>query len=176
MGTMSGVKAVFGLSGSGVPSGINVSGTQRLGVSQSDESFADADIIYSFSATSAAAADTAILSMATGAIDIDGTSTEITRRNSGTSDFAALDFEGATLPTMVTLYAVLIERIATPVDVVTVVFQDTGLGSFSFNETDIGMIQLAFTSGHPFGGLDEMTLTFASAADSVRVTVVGKSS
>ena len=172
---MSGIKAVYGLSGSGVPTGVNVSGTQRLGVSQTEVIPSDADIIYSVTITSGEASSIAFLQLATGSIDVDGTTTTVTRRSGGTADTSAFDFEGAPLPTMDTLYGFLIERSVTPVDVVSISFEDAGIGVFNFDETSTGVIERIFASGYSFGGLDAITIEFAAIADSVTLTIVGKS-
>ena len=177
MGTMSGIKATLGLSGSGVPSGVNVDGNSRIGESYADVPHTEADIIYSVTITGNDSGDDATLNLATGAITVNGTP-DVTRRGTETDNLAAVDFEGADLPAMVTLYSVRIGMV-TSVDTSNVVlkFSTTDTNVFGKQSTSTANAQCLWDYGDGCPTTSR-TLVISPAEDGgiITITVAGKSS
>lgn len=170
---MSGIKAVYGLSGSGVPSGVNVSGTQRIGVTQTDASLPAVNIIYSFRITANAPSDVATLTLSTGAIVKTTGSPDVTRFGSAVGELAAVDFEGVALPTMATGFAILVKRnenggVGDSVDVIS-------------SSADNPSISLANIDGlppllSPLNAVGTIAFSFNADGDYVDVTIAGTAS
>ena len=91
MGTISNASAIIGLKASGTPTKTNVTGSNTIGLTQSNIPLSDADIAYSFKVVSTTAADVATLDLKTGVVT--GTTGAPT-----ITDGDGNDFEGVTLP------------------------------------------------------------------------------
>lgn len=143
----------------------NVTGTAVIG-EQIGIDFDDADIAYSFKVTSTGAGDVATLTLSSGAVaQTTGTPT--------ISD-AGTDFEGVTLSTLVTLYAILFKR-TTAAGAVAVASSSGDLPDI----TDLaggaaGQVLVTYPSGITSPGT--VALTMAATAESVEMVVIGKSS
>ena len=174
---MSGIKSTFGLSGSGVASGLLVSGTQRLGSPYEDVPHADADIVYSFKIVGSAETDDATLNLTTGDITVNGTP-EVTRRGTETDNLTGVDFEGADLPSMLTLYSILIEiesGVSTSNAILKFSTTDTNLFIKQSTSTAKARCQWDYEEGCP---TTSRTLLMTPAEDGgiITVTIAGKSS
>ena len=173
MGTMSGVKAVFGLSGSGVPTGINVSGTQRLGVSQSDAVFTTApNIFYSVTITATATTDVATLNLASGVIVQTTGTPDVTRRGSEIDNLAGVDFEGVDLPTSIKNYGVLFQGEEGNTGWTTITPTNAYLPTFLISSGN----RLLWNSDVGESSPGNVALAFAVIGDSVTITVAGGTS
>ena len=167
MGTMSAGVATFTLKASGVPAGTNVEGSMRLGVTQTDKSFPDADICYSFRVEANDDGNSVELDIPTGVVTaVVGSPTII--------DGDGKDFEGATLPALVTGYAILAHRDPNQtngyIDVVA-----SGAAEEAFNvriHERANLIPLV--TSLPSSGI--ITITFQTDNDWIEVTILGKSS
>jgi hypothetical protein len=164
MGTISRARASVGLTASGTPTKTNVTGAVEIGVPQFTSEFTDANIAYSFKVTATGASDVATLTYSTGVV-AQTTGTPTIDGGDG------LDFEGATLPTMVTAYALLLTAPST--NSAAVVFSGGVAvlpGGVSFSH---------FGSGLTVGS-SALSITFSSfgdpSGDTVKVTIIGKSS
>lgn len=163
MGTISSAKAFYGLKAVGTPTGTNVGNNVEVGVSTTPVAFSDANVAYSFKVTSTGATDVATLTFSSGSVaQTTGTPT--------ITDGDGKDFEGATLGTLATLYAVLVER-------------STGTGSVGVTASSDEIIDIA-DSSEAFsllqswaGGIASpgtLALSFDTSGDIVTVTVLGK--
>ena len=174
MGTISDAAAFIGLKATGTPVGTNVNGTVTVGVANTQVSFPDADIAYSFKGTSTASGDVMTLSMETGVASSTTGSVTIV-------DGDGRDFEGTLLPVMARLHAVFV-KITNPNGSVTSEIEDSGSGFSWFS------LYGASTGGdNPTGTyisqsgraatMSDITLvtTFEYPADSVEITIVGSS-
>ena len=141
-----------------------------IGETLTTKNFSTADIVYSIKITAAAASNVATLDLATGVVTKTTGSPSVARRTGGTSDLAALDFEGATISNVVTGHAILV----TPTVIVgniTVASSSSGCPDYTFTVAD-PIVPLF----GPFTPNGNVAFTFANASDSVTVTVIGKSS
>jgi hypothetical protein len=101
--TITSATANYGLSALSTPTGTSIANDVRIGVPPGSIAFADADIVYSFKVVAAAAGNVATLTLSSGAVaQTTGTPT--------ITDGDGKDWEGVTLPTMVTGYAILMQR------------------------------------------------------------------
>lgn len=163
MGTISNASAIIGLKASGTPTKTNVTGSNTIGLTQSNIPLSDADIAYSFQIGAPAGGETATLDLTTGVVS--GTAIII--------DGDGKDFEGKTLPPLVTLQSVHVKG------------GEFNLGNLSFTNT-IGADQAATIRANDISlwassnGLpnssDSYTFTLGAAGDSATITVIGKSS
>ena len=167
MGTISSAHAIHGLNAAGTPTGTNITGTSQIGVAQTSQAFSDADIAYSFKVTSTGGGDVATLTISSGSVaQTTGTPT--------ITDGDGNDFEGATLPTLVTLYAILIER-STSDDTIAVSSSSDDLPDIlELGGGLAGSVMTIFDSGITSPGT--VAFTFTGVGDVVTVTVLGKSS
>ena len=167
MGTISSARAIYGLNAAGTPTGTNITGTSQIGVAQTSQAFADADIAYSFKVTSTAPGDVATLTLSTGAVaQTTGTPT--------ITDGDGKDFEGATLPTLVTLFSFLMTR-ETSEDTISVLSSSDDLPDVpEFGGGLPAHLATAIPGGVTSPGT--IAITFTGTGDIVTVTVIGKSS
>jgi ribosomal protein L31 len=163
MGTISAASAIYGLRAAGTPTGTNVTGSVEVGISQTSVSFADADIAYSFKVTSTGDGDVATLTLSSGSVAQTTGTTTIT-------DGDGKDFEGATLPSMMTVYALM----------VSVSGEEWEVGSTLSQLPDITIASGSRTLAIIDGGVATSTATVAftstAASSIITVTVLGKSS
>ena len=165
MGTISDSAAFIGLKATGTPVGTNVNGTVTVGVGNTQVSFSDADIAYSFKVTSTGTSDQADLDLATGAVTASTGSPTIV-------DGDGNDFEGESLATLVTPLAILVQADEGNSGVVKFFHAVVG------NTSDGPRQQLA-PGGWVIGTMSSETMADNSfelleSRDSVTVTVVGK--
>ena len=151
-------RIVYGASAIGIETGPGTTGTVQIGIGQQAVNFADADINYCVGAQLAAIGDFVQISLDSGLAT--GTGATI-------QDGDGKDYQGETLKTLVTLYAVLVEITA---------------GSANLQAGGIDMAPAPLQFWNP-AGLTEDFLSLgyvkitATAADSeVFVTIIGKSS
>ena len=164
MGSVSNARAVYGLLASGSPAKVNVNGALTIGVDQTQVAFTDADIAYSFKVTSTGASDVARLDMSAGTVaQITGTPT---------IEDAGADFEGSSLPTLVTGYVVCVTTPADNSDVVDVQM-------FGAPLTGPWPPEKSIEAGGWFigtiGDVYDLNFTFSASGDVVTVTILGKS-
>ena len=130
--------------------------------------FTDADIVYSFNVTATGSSDIALLTFATGVVtQTNGTPT--------ISDGDGKDFEGITLPTTVTYYAIMVEVTASAgTPNISATHSDTLL---DFGDmASVGDIALRTIVGGATDSSDTLAITLVSPGDACTVTVIGKSS
>lgn len=157
---MSNARAIYGLTGTGTPTSTNVAGSMLIGVEQTQSAFATADIVYSFKVTGNGTNDVATLTLSSGVV----------AQTTGTpaiTDGDGKDFEGSTLPAMVTGYAILVKSSGTTVQVTS---------SFASNPDIILESASTVPLLCPFVMNGTIDFTLADSSASVTVTVVGKSS
>lgn len=155
--------ARFGLVGRVTPAGTRITGPLLVGEREASISWNDADIVHSFKVTAAAAANVATLTISSGAVaQTTGTPT--------ITDGDGNDAEGIALPTMVTLYGILVKMTTAGTSVTVAGTQ--GLAGVLESVGD--RLQIGFASGRTT--LGTVTLTFAGGAEAVEVVVLGKSS
>jgi hypothetical protein len=163
MGDINSARAKFGLQATGTPTNTNVSGLQRVGEWPSTLPLAGANITYSFQIGAPVGGETATLDLTTGVVT--GTAIII--------DGDGKDFEGDTLPALVTLQSVYVKG------------GEFNLGDLSFTNT-IGADQAstirandvslwASNTGLP-NSSDSYTFTLGASGDGATVTVTGKTS
>jgi hypothetical protein len=162
MGAITNCRAVYGLFGTGTPAGTNVTGDVTIGKSQTGLTFDDANIGYSFRVVSTGATDVATLTVSSGSVAQTTGAPTIT-------DGDGKDFEGVTLGTLATSRMILIEPTATNTGVLRVTSSSTTDGFDKY---------FPATSGRPllcsFPASGTIAITFAATANSVKVTVFGK--
>lgn len=164
MGVISNARLTYGLSASGTHTGTNQTGSIIVGKPQTTKNFLTADIAYAFSVTSDDAADVATLTISTGVV-AQTTGVPIIADGDGN------DFEGDALTPIVTAYAMLVEPIGTTTGTLEVSSSVTsnGIGkTFAAGSTTPLLCQIPSTG--------TISFTFSQAADSYKVTVLGKSS
>lgn len=164
MGIISNARLTYGLSASGTHTGTNQTGSIIVGKPQTTTNFSTADIAYSFSVTSDAASDVATLTISTGVV-AQTTGTPVIADGSGK------DFEGDTLTSIVTAYAMLIEPVGTTTGTMAVLSSVTTNGiskTFGAGATTPLLCQIPSTG--------TISFTFSQADDGYKVTVLGKSS
>lgn len=154
-------KAVYGLSATGTPARTQVSGASTIGQGQTATPFTTADIAYSFSVTSTGASDVATLTLTSGAV----------AQTTGTPTIndAGVDFEGETLATAVTGYAILVELNAPTGGTIAVASSDANNPSQTLIDGGLPLLTQLQISG-------TIAFTFAGTGDSFTVTVIAKSS
>tara|TARA_R100001244_G_scaffold786_3_gene1486 strand:+ start:3437 stop:3907 length:471 start_codon:yes stop_codon:yes gene_type:complete len=154
--TLSEIFAFHALQATATPTGTNVGGTDLVGEALTRTEFSDADIAYSVLVADAGT-DTASLMVASGVL-------------SGTADTQTdgdgKDFEGVTLPTLATLYAVQFVGIA---GTTTVVCSDAKVGG---GEVAVNA-NLLWTA--PAGlAIGSGTITITPNASTIEITIIGK--
>ena len=162
MGTISSARAIYGLNAAGTPTGTNITGTSQIGVAQTSQAFADADIAYSFKVTSTAGSDVATLTIASGLV---AQTTGIPTITDGDGK----DFEGETLATIVTPLAILVSYSVTAGSEITVTSSDASNPGAELNADGIPLLA-------PLNQLGTIAFDITEPGDSVTVTVIGKSS
>jgi len=165
MGTISRAKAHFGLTAAGAPTKTKVVGSVTIGQAQDSIDFADADIAYSFKITSTGIGDVATLTISSGAV--------AQTTGTPTIEDAGSDFEGETIPTMVTLYALLLQFGTEEAGSVTISCSSGELPDFV---TDLPGVIVPYLIPEGTASLGTLAATFAASTDSLTVTVIGKSS
>lgn len=163
MATTSGAKAIYGLSANADTTGTNVTGTNVVGKAQTQISFTDANIVYSFKVTANADSDVATLTISSGVV-AQTTGTPVILDGDGK------DMEGVTLATLATSRAILIETVGTTTGIITVATSSTASGFTKYLKAGATMPFLA-----DFPSTGTISFTFAKAADAVKVTIIGKS-
>jgi len=83
------------------PTRTDVTNSAAVGSALATKSFTDADIVYSIKAVATTTSDIATVQLADGTVSTSG---------SPTITDAGVDFEGKTIATMVTLYAIMVEQ------------------------------------------------------------------
>lgn len=164
MGTFANARAFYGASAIGSPTKTNVRGNPPLGVASDNIAFDGADIFYSFLITPNDSGDVATLTVTSGAV----------AQTTGTPTItdAGEDFEGEALLTMVTGFAILIQRNTTnPEGTIAVA------SSHAENpDITIGTSTTQPPILVPLKASGTIAFTIAHSGDSVTVTVIGKSS
>jgi|13_taG_2_1085334.scaffolds.fasta_scaffold01148_15 hypothetical protein len=116
MSTLADTQANYGLFGDATPTSLAGTNKRRIGRNQQRLSFAESDVLYRVQLTATAAGDVATLNTQTGAVTQDGGTPSVTRWTGETDNLAAKDFEGVTIPELLSsdrrLYAVIIEMSA----------------------------------------------------------------
>lgn len=164
--TISQAVARMGLEARVTPAGTNVAGPARVGTPMSaQKKWTDADIAYAFKVTGGVL-EVATLTLSTGVVAATGGSPTIV-------DGDGKDLEGATLPGMVTLYAV--QFIPGSGNSVKVQVADS---SSKLPDVDVSpgdVISWKSTNGITVGA-GTLAFTFYSVGHSLEVVVIGKSS
>lgn len=167
--SISNARAVYGMTASAEATRTSVAGASTIGIPQSAIIFPDCDIAYSFKVTSTGAGDVATLTFATGVV----------AQTSGTptiTDGDGNDFEGKTLPTIVTVFGIMITTPASNADEIAI---DTPLGgnySTLLRQASVNQVQLIASADGIIGLSTTLRMTIASdAGDSLIVTIFGKS-
>ena len=159
--TLSNVKAHWGLVATGTPTRTNSSGSTTIGEAKNATTFSDADIAYSFRVQADSATDVATLTMSSGAV----------AQTTGTPTITdgGVDFEGKTLPTLVTVYAVLVRILSgtnTDLDL---------SGIMSATLEDAGDFNLFHRQDGVAAGATTLVMTMNDGTEDFEVVVVGKS-
>ena len=167
MGTISNARASIGLQASGTPTGTNVTGAVNIGQPQITLPFDDADIAYSFKVEATGAGDVARL-------DIDSGVVSQTTGTPTITDGDGNDFEGDSLLTLVSLYAVHVKAGAS---------NDADEEAFVACFPDFDSTYAFSCKLKPGGSafcqyerVNDIITTLATSGDSVTITVIGKSS
>ena len=161
--TITSATANYGLSALSTPTGTNIANDVRIGVAPGSIAFADANIVYSFKVTATGTNDVATLTLTSGAVaQTTGTPT--------ITDGDGKDWEGVTLPTMATGYAILIQR-TTLTHEVAVASSDIVNPAAILTDTNAltPLLSPLLVSG-------TVAFTLSSSGHAVVVTVIGKSS
>lgn len=162
MATFSNCKASYGLFGTGTPAGTNTSGSVTQGKSQTQLSFASANILYSFKVLSTGATDVATLTISSGSVaQTTGTPT--------ITDGDGKDFEGVTLGTLATAHMLLVEPVGTTTGQIRIASSSTTRGIDKRIEAGETYPLLC-----TFPSTGTIAITFTASGDSVKVTVVGQ--
>lgn len=156
--TLSEIAAFHGLTATATPTGTNVGGTDQIGEVLTRSEFPTADIAFSVLVADAGT-DTATLQLGNGVL-------------SGSADTKTdgdgKDFEGVTLPTVVTIYAIQFVAIS---GATAIACSASGMPDFSL----IASGNLLWTA--PAGAaVGSDTITITPSASTVEITVIGKSS
>lgn len=163
--TLENVLVALGVTADAAPTKTNIVNSVAVGQPRSQQRFTDADIAYSFKVTADAVDDLATLTLSTGAV--------VQTNGTPTLTDTGEDFEGGSLPTMVTLYAILVEMtVVGTVNVAGTQGADEKLrGSLEGVGDELRIV-------HPGGttNLGTLTLEFTEGTGEVVVTVFGKSS
>ena len=174
MGTINAgsARAFTGLTATGELEGTNAVGPVTIGGANAvPTAFTDADIFYSFRVTATGSSDVATLTMSTGAIVKTTGTPDVARITGGTSDLAALDFEGVAIPTMVTRYAIMMNRNLSGSDSI-----EISSGSPGTLEIELETQTADTPMVSPIANIGTLIITFLAAGDWVEVTICGKSS
>lgn len=162
--SISGARAVYGLSAIGTATRTNTSGTTVIGPAQTAIPISDADIAYSFKVTSTGTGDVATLTFATGVVaQTTGTPT--------ITDGSGVDFEGKTLSTPGTIRGIVLQT-GDNTDEITV-----ASGDFSSRlvNNDPSQVVMASSNLGIAGLAATMTITIIGAAgETVEVSVIAK--
>jgi hypothetical protein len=154
-----------------------VSGTQRLGVSQTEVNLAEANIIYSFRIISTGVGDVATLDLASGAITQTTGTPSVVRKTGATSDLAGVEFEGVALPTADTINAIDMLLIDVPAskfasaEISTSNFSSVNAVEF-WNIGDRSLITYPLGTPADSGGI---AFAFDAAGITIEVTIAGTS-
>lgn len=149
--------------------GTSSSERQLIGLPVTEVDFSDADIIYSAQVTATGNADAASLTLSSGVITATNDSPTIT-------DGDGKDFEAGTLPTLVTLYAVLVTVVTGSSDGVEVGFTHDGLPFIAETPAPATIHYPITIPGGLTGSLGTLSMVFANTGDTVTITILGKSS
>ena len=163
--TLTNVSASLGLQATGTPTGTKITGGVTIGHALHRVTWTDADIVYSFKVTNTGASDEALLTTSSGVVtQVVGTPTIV--------DGDGKDFEGVTLPTMVTLYGVYMEAASGNSEKVGMV----GGGGALPDVNLLAGAKLSYVA--TVATPSTFTFTYASntAGDNFTVTVIGRSS
>lgn len=160
--TITDAKGYFGLLAGCTPTGTNVANTVNVGEALATTSWTDATIAYSFKVAGNAAADVATLTFSSGSV-AQTTGTPVITDGDGN------DFEGVTLPTLATLYAVA--AIVTTADTTSLLIGGdilTNKGGAA-NDRTLGI----WPAGRSISS-DTLTLTFGTGDGVAEIVVIGK--
>lgn len=158
---ISGARAVLQLTAVGTASRTNASGSVNLGMPRLETSFETADIAYSVTITATGATDQVTLNTQTGAIT----------NTTGTPTITdgGVDFEGKALANVVTPYAIAFEVLEDSAGgVIGITSSNSQNPSQSLKKASIPMVA-------PLQHLSLISVVFAGIGDSVKITVIGKS-
>lgn len=100
MASFASVKARYGLSAIGTPTGTQVGGSNTIGIVNGRESLTGADVFYAFKVTATGGTDVARLTLSTGAVTQETGTPTLTD--------AGVDFEGESLAAVATVNGVLV--------------------------------------------------------------------
>jgi hypothetical protein len=153
------------------------SGSTTIGTALSRKEWSDADIVYGFEIKAAASADVATLTLSTGAVVKTDAGMSVTRWGTQTNDVAGNDFEGVDLPTLATLYGLLIETNSANDKYVTVACSDAGLPDIpEMQPNSVSLTVVNQAVGGAYGGTVAFTFEADAGAanDIVTCTVIGK--
>jgi hypothetical protein len=164
MGDITNARLVYGLFASGTHTGVNQTGSILVGRSQTSVNNAAADIAYSFSITSDDAGDVATLTLSSGVVS-QTTGVPVIVNGDGN------DFEGDPIATLVTAYAMLVEPVGTTTGTMDV---STSVSANGFGKSFAAGSTIPFLCQIPSTGT--ISFDFSAAADSYKVTILGKSS
>ena len=152
------------------------SGTTTIGTTLTQKEWTDADIVYGFEVKAAASANVATLTLSTGAIVKTTGTPDVTRWGTQTGDTAAEDFQGITIPTMVTFYGMLVETNSANDKYIALTCSDAALPDVPQMQANSVFLTALQTGGSYIG---TVAFTFeshaAAAGDIVTCTVIGKS-
>jgi len=171
--TLSGAKARFQLNATATPTGTLVTGPNVIGQGLGTASFSDADIAYSFKVTATGAADVATLTFSSGVVaQTTGTPT--------ITDGDGNDFEGVTLPTMASLYGILVDvsGVASGFRFLTSGSSEdiVSIGVLDYSDASTGGTILQTMPNGVSIGAESAAIHLEEIGDSITVTVIGKSS
>ena len=172
--TITNAKAQFQLRASASSTSNQGSGTVTLGDSTiQTTSFNSADIAYGLRVKANAASDVATLTIGSGAVAQTTGTPEVTRWGSQTADLTGQDFEGISLPTLVTLYGYTLQTPGLD-GTITVACSNDAL-------PDVVLSSQEQTICHSFGAnastitsLGSMAFTFSNEDDYIDIFIIGK--
>jgi len=152
------------------------SGTVTLGdATIQSTTFSLSDIAYSLRIKADAAGNVATLTIPTGAVAQTTGSPEVTRWGTQVSDLDGEDFEGVTLPTLVTLYGYCLETSGLD-GTLTIACSNDALPDLILNPQQQTIFHSFGESASTIASLGTMAFTFANEDDYVDIFVIGKSS
>lgn len=166
--TLTNQRAGWSLQATAARTAIGTTGSAVIGVQNGSAAFTDANIAYSFKVTAVAASNKATLTVTSGAVAQTTGTPSITRRGTEIDNLAAVDFEGAALPTMATGYAILIEPGSSNTGPLNIVSSEpeNPTQSLDDNTTNFPLFTQLIAAG---------TISFElGTGDTVTVTVIGK--
>ena len=173
--TLTQQRAWSGVGGSATLTAIDTVGSGLIGDNSAKQStFPTADILYSLTITANLESDVATLDLASGAVVQTTGVPEVARKTGGTADLAALDLEGVALPTAVRIYAIEITR-TTEIGAVAMAASNTSVPDVTdLLNSNKGVFSLIYNVGLLTPGT--LAFTFADPAESLTITILGKSS